>query len=90
MRYPLAAFGVVAIFIFGFVLLFTNYNQSAATQFSEVIASEEIDECYDETMTSWFIEFNSNQEKGATMGEADEVASKKALNNYGECIAKAY
>lgn len=88
MRVPLTAFGIVAVVIIGFVLLFTNYNQSASSQFSEVIAAENIDECYDETMNSWFIEFNNNQESGASMSEADEKASEKALSGYDNCIAQ--
>jgi len=90
MKYPLAAFLVVAIVIVGFVLLFTNYNQTASEQFAKVLATENIDECYDETMDAWFIEFNTSQNEGATMNEADEKASEKALTNYDECIAQAF
>ncbi|MTI22023.1 hypothetical protein E1176_13415 [Fulvivirga sp. RKSG066] len=88
MRYPLVAFGFVAIVIAGFVLMFTNYNQSATSAFTEVIAEEEIDECYDKTMDAWFIEFVTKQNAGATMDEADEQASELALTNYDQCIAK--
>lgn len=87
MKYPLAAFGFVAIVILGMVMLFTNYNQTASQKLSKVMAKEEIDECYDKTLDSWFIEFNESQENGLTMAEADATASKEALNLHDNCVA---
>jgi len=88
MKYPLAAFGVIAIVITGFVLLFTNYSQSASSELTEKITkTETIDDCYDQSLNSWFLEFTASQENGATMSEADENASQAALDDLGQCLA---
>lgn len=88
MRAPLTAFAIVAFVITGFALMFTNYNTTPGEQLNEVMAEKSIDDCYDATLTSWFIEFNTSQEQGATMSEADALASEVALDNYGECLAQ--
>ena len=73
------------VFVFsGFVLMFTNFN-TPPQLLNEVIATENIDECYDTTMETWFVEFNDFQDHGATMSDADKKASKLALASYSEC-----
>ncbi|MDX1630074.1 MAG: hypothetical protein R3345_15300 [Fulvivirga sp.] len=88
MKYPLIAFGVVAFAIISFSLLFTNYSAGPSQQLNQVMAEESIDDCYDDTMTAWFIEFNEMQESGATMEEADMEASQEALNNFERCARR--
>lgn len=70
--------------ISGFVLMFTNFN-TPPQKLNEVITTQSIDDCYDITMTIWFIEFNKRQENGANMSEADEIASKIALISFNNC-----
>jgi len=70
--------------ISGYVLLFTNFN-SPPQKLNEVIITQSIDNCYDSTMTIWFMEFHKRQENGADMSEADEIASKIALVSFNDC-----
>ena len=85
MKQPLLFFGFLLIFIVGFVMLLTNYR-NPSTQLSGLMANEPIDDCYDETMSRWFVEFNHNQEAGVTMQHADKQASTLALAEYQHCI----
>jgi len=64
--------------------MFTNFN-SAGYQLSAVMASEKIDECFDITMDTWFIEFNANQEQGNNLYQADQRAAAKALDSFDDC-----
>ena len=90
MKYPLIFFAFILLVIIGFSLIFTNY-ESAPQRLNKVMAStEELDDCYDDTMTTWFEEFNTSQEEGVTMEEADELAAEKALDNFEECSADTY
>jgi len=88
MKYPLIAFVIVALVIVGFALMFTNYNTDPTQKLNKVVADKTIDDCYDKTMDSWFTEFNANQNEGATMDEADQMASEKALLSYDECASE--
>jgi len=87
MKYPLIAFVIVAFVVVGFALMFSNYNTDPTQQLNKVVADKSMDECYDKTMDSWFIEFNENQNNGATMDEADQKAAETALLSYDECAA---
>lgn len=84
MKYPIIFFSMVVIVVAGFVLMFTGFN-SAPQRLNEVAVVEDIDECYDNTMTTWFVEFNQSQEAGATIAEADNKAAEKALSSFEEC-----
>lgn len=84
MKQPIVFFLALVFVITGYVMLFTNFN-SPTQELNQVIASESIDECFDNTMTTWFEEFNENQENGADMSEADESASKLALASFSNC-----
>lgn len=84
MKYPIIFFSMVVIVVTGFVLMFTGFN-SAPQKLNKMIVIEDIDECYDQTMNTWFVEFNTTQEQGATMAEADLAAAEKALISYAEC-----
>lgn len=84
MKYPLFFFAGVVVIVLDFVLIFTNFN-TAGYELSAVLASEKIDECFDQSMATWFTEFNLNQDKGIGMIEADQIASAKALNNFDNC-----
>ena len=75
---------MVVLIVTGFVLMFTGFN-SAPQRLSKVADTQQIDECYDNTMTTWFVEFNQSQDAGATMAEADEKAAEKALGSFEDC-----
>lgn len=84
MKQPIIFF-LAMVFVFsGFVLMFTNFN-TPTQKLNEVIATESIDDCYDTTMETWFVEFNENQDNGATMSDADKKASKLALASFKDC-----
>ncbi|HNP17234.1 MAG TPA: hypothetical protein PKL31_02265 [Fulvivirga sp.] len=84
MRYPILFFSFVLVIVVGFVLMFTNYS-NPTERLNELMTDEPIDECYDNTMDAWFIEFNNTQEEGVTMEEADKRAAEKALTQFDEC-----
>ena len=84
MKQPILFFLAIVFVLFGYVMLFTNFN-SAPEKLNEVATVKIIDECYDDTMATWFVEFNESQENGANMNEADEKAAIAALINYDSC-----
>lgn len=84
MKEPIIFLAALIIVITGFVLLFTNFN-TPPENLNDVITSGPIDECFDNTMETWFIEFNESQERGADMSEADNAAAKTALANFDDC-----
>ncbi len=84
MRYPILFFSFVLVIVVGFVLMFTNYN-NPTERLNALMTDEPIDDCYDNTMDAWFIEFNNTQEEGVTMEEADQRAAEKALSQFDEC-----
>lgn len=86
MKYPIFFFACVLLFIVGFALVFTNYN-NPKERLNTLMADQPLDDCYDNSMEAWFIEFNNNQDEGITMAEADKLAAKKALNQFDECMS---
>ncbi len=86
MRYPVIFFVFVLALVVGLSMIFTNY-ENPADRLNKLMAQEPIDECYDDSMEAWFIEFNNNQQAGVDMDKADKIASSKALNKFDECLA---
>lgn len=84
MKQPIIFFLILITVISGFVLLATNFN-SPPEKLNDVIVSNPIDECFDSSMETWFVEFNENQKGGATMSEADNKASQLALASFSDC-----
>ena len=84
MKQPILFFLAVVVVVFGYVMLFTNFS-TAPDELNKMAETAIIDECYDDTMTTWFVEFNENQENGASMSEADANAAKTALASYDSC-----
>jgi hypothetical protein len=87
MRYPIFFFAFVLVVVVGFVLMFTNYS-NPAQRLNDLMADEPINDCYDNTMEAWFVEFNNTQEEGVTMEEADKRAAQKALTQFEDCKAE--
>ena len=84
MKYPIIFFAFVLVIVIGFVLMFTNYS-NPTKRLNALMADEPIDDCYDNTMDAWFVEFNNTQDKGVNMKEADKRAAERALNQFDEC-----
>ncbi|MDH5476036.1 MAG: hypothetical protein OEX22_10125 [Cyclobacteriaceae bacterium] len=84
MKEPILFFAIIVFVIFSVVLMFTNFN-TPPQQLNEIILSDSNDECFEDTMETWFIEFNETQENGASMTEADEKASLLAIASFNDC-----
>lgn len=84
MRYPIFFFVFVLAIVVGLAMMFTNYS-NPVDRLSGLMADQPIDDCYDNTMEAWFIEFNNTQEEGISMEEADKKAAEKALTQFDEC-----
>ena len=84
MKYPIFFFGFVLAIVVGMSMVFTNYN-NPVDRLNMLMADQPLDDCYDNTMEAWFIEFNTNQQEGVTMEEADKIAAEKAVSEYDEC-----
>lgn len=84
MKYPILFFGFVLAIVVSISMIFTNYS-NPVDQLNKMMAEQPLDDCYDNTMDTWFIEFNTNQEEGVTMQEADKKAAAKALGEFDEC-----
>ncbi len=84
MKYPVFFFAFVLVVVVGFAMMFTNYS-NPVTRLNDLMADQPIDDCYDNTMETWFIEFNNTQDEGITMEEADQRAAEKAINQFDEC-----
>lgn len=88
MKYPIFFFAFVLVVVVGISMIFTNYA-NPVDRLNTLMAEQPLDDCYDNTMEAWFIEFNTNQEEGVTMEEADKRAAEKALNQFDECQTKS-
>lgn len=86
MKYPIIFFGFVLLIVVSMSMIFTNYT-NPVDRLNSLMADQPLDECYDNTMEAWFIEFNTTQEDGVTMAEADKIAAERAVNQYDECQA---
>ena len=84
MKQPILFFLLVVFVISSFVLVFTNFN-TPPEKLNEIIVTNPIDECFDTTMETWFVEFNESQAQGASMSEADNSAAEVALASLKEC-----
>lgn len=88
MRYPIFFFVFVLALVVGLAMMFTNYN-NPVERLNSLMADQPLDDCYDNTMEAWFIEFNNTQEEGVSMEEADKKAAQKALNQFDECKSES-
>lgn len=84
MKYPIFFFVFVLAIVVGLAMMFTNYS-NPVDRLNGLMADQPIDDCYDNTMEAWFIEFNNTQEEGVSMEEADKKAAEKALTQFDEC-----
>lgn len=67
------------------VVGYLNTSSIQENEMNKIIVSDESEECFDELMFTWFIEFHKQQEEGLTMDDADRNASNKAVNLYKTC-----
>ena len=58
----------------------TNKNE-----LNEIIITQPTDECFDELMYTWFIQFHKMQEDGQDMNHADQKAAMEAINMFNKC-----
>ena len=64
----------------------TIENSSAIdNDINAIISTAEVNECYDQMMNAWFVEFNDLQDKGLSQKEADQLASLEAVKSYKSC-----
>ncbi|MEQ8244478.1 hypothetical protein [Fulvivirga sp.] len=88
MKYPifffLSVFGFIAV-----IMMFIKTNNKPKPLYTNIgyVSEMKLNDCYDEAMSQWFLNFNELQGQGHTWQEANKLAEKIAISRYNKCGA---